>query len=51
MKRTDDRYDYGEVGIYAIGLVNGIEITLIYTDRDPDKRHIKSLWRSEPYER
>jgi hypothetical protein len=23
---TDDRYDYGGVRIYAIGLVNGIEI-------------------------
>jgi hypothetical protein len=25
-ERTDDRYDYGEVRVYAIGLVNGIEI-------------------------
>ena len=47
----DDRYDYGEVRIYAIGLVNGIEITVIYTDRDPDERHIISAWRSEPHER
>jgi uncharacterized DUF497 family protein len=39
------------VRIYAIGLVNGIEITVIYTDRDPDERHIISAWRSEPHER
>ena len=49
--RTDDRYDYGEMRIYAIGLVNGIEITVIYTDRDRDERHIISAWRSEPHER
>lgn len=51
VERTDDRYDYGEVRIYAIGFVNGIEITVIYTDRDPDERHIISAWRSEPHER
>ena len=39
------------VRVYAIGLVNGIEITVIYTDRDPDERHIISAWRSEPHER
>jgi uncharacterized protein (DUF4415 family) len=27
---------------YAIGLANGIEITVIYTDREPDERHIMS---------
>jgi uncharacterized DUF497 family protein len=39
------------VRIYAIGLVNGIEITVIYTDRDRDERHIISARRSEPHER
>jgi len=39
------------VRIYATGLVNGIEITVIYTDHDPDERHIISAWRSEPHER
>jgi hypothetical protein len=28
-RADDDRYDYGEIRIYAIGLVNGLEITLI----------------------
>jgi uncharacterized protein len=42
VERTDDRFAYGEVRVYAIGLVNGIEITVIYTDRDPDDRHIMS---------
>jgi uncharacterized protein (DUF4415 family)/uncharacterized DUF497 family protein len=31
VERTDDRYHYGEVRIHAIGLVNGVEITVIYT--------------------
>ena len=29
----------------------GIEITVIYIDRDRDERHIISAWRSEPHER
>jgi uncharacterized protein len=51
VERTDDRFDHGEVRIYAIGLVNNIEITVIYTDRGPDERRIISAWRSEPHER
>jgi uncharacterized protein len=51
LEREDDRFDYGEVRIYAIGLVNGLEITVIYTDRDNDERRIISAWRSEPHER
>ena len=51
VERTDDRFDYGEVRIYAIGLVNSIEITVIYTDRELDERHIISAWKSEPHER
>lgn len=51
VERTDDRFDYGEVRIYVVGLANGIEITVIYTDRDYDERHLISAWRSEPHER
>ena len=51
VEREDDRFDYGEVRMYAIGLVNGVEITVIYTDRDGDERHLISAWRSEPHER
>jgi hypothetical protein len=29
VERDDDRYDYGEVRVYAIGLVNGVEVTVI----------------------
>ena len=51
VERVDNRFEYGEVRIYAIGLVNGIEITVIYTDRAPDQRQLISAWRAEPHER
>lgn len=51
VEKVDDRFDYGEIRVYAIGLVNGLEITVIYTDRDDDERHIISAWRAEPHER
>ncbi|WP_404790570.1 BrnT family toxin [Altericista sp. CCNU0014] len=50
LEREDDRFDYGETRVYAIGLVNGLEITVIYTDRT-DERRIISAWRAEPHER
>lgn len=60
VEKEDDRFDYGERRVYAIGLVNGLEVTLIYidTNRDDDdedegknERRIISAWRSEPHER
>jgi len=51
VEQVDDRFDYGEVRIYAIGLVNGLEITVVYTDRGKDERRIISAWRSEAHER
>ena len=51
LERVDDRYDYGEERMYAIGVVNGMEITVIYADLDAGERRIISAWRSEPHER
>lgn len=51
VERVDDRFDYGECRVYAIGMVNGLEITVIYADREDDERRIISAWRSEPHER
>ena len=45
VERVDDRFDYGETRVYAIGIVNGIEITVIYTDRESGERHLISAWR------
>jgi uncharacterized DUF497 family protein len=50
VERVDGRFDYGEERVYAIGLVNGLEITVIYTGED-DERRIISAWRAEPHER
>jgi uncharacterized DUF497 family protein len=51
LERVDDRFDYGEVRVYAIGVVNGIEITVIYTDVSRTERRIISAWRAERHER
>jgi uncharacterized DUF497 family protein len=51
LEKVDDRFEYSEVRVYAIGLVNGIEITVIYTDVSRSERRIISAWRAEPYER
>jgi len=51
LEKTDDRYDYGETRVYAIGLVNGIEVTVIYVDRGNQERRIISAWRATRHER
>ena len=51
LEQKDDRFDYGEIRIYAIGLINGLEIVVIYTDTGNDERRIISARRAEPYER
>ena len=51
LERVDDRFDYGEIRVYAIGVVNGLEITVIYTDVSETERRIISAWRAERYER
>jgi len=47
---VDDRIEYGEVRVYAIGIVNETEITVIYTDVSTERRII-SAWRAERHER
>ncbi len=50
-EQVDDRFEYEETRIYAIGLVEGLEITVIYTDRGDDERRIISAWRSKTHEK
>jgi hypothetical protein len=50
LEKVDDRFDYSEIRVYAVGLVEGLEITVIYTDLSNDERRIISAWRSEPHE-
>ena len=51
VEKVDDRFDYDETRVYAVGLVNGLEITVVYTDENDEERSIISAWRSEPHER
>ncbi len=60
LEREDDRLEYGETRIQAVGLVNDLEITVIYADRELEssddedveiQRRIISAWRSTPQER
>ena len=47
----DDRFEYDEVRVYAIRIVNGIEITVICTDVSRTERRIVSGWKAERNER
>ena len=51
LEKVDDRFDYGEIRVYAIGVVKGLEVTVIYTDASETERRIISAWRSERHER
>jgi uncharacterized DUF497 family protein len=51
LEKQDDRFDYGEVRVYAVGVVNAVEITVIYTNVSHIERRIISAWRAERHER
>jgi uncharacterized DUF497 family protein len=54
VERVDDRHSYGEVRVVAIGLADGVYLTVVYTDRvDPGElvRRIISARRSNSHER
>jgi len=49
--KIDDRFEYGEVRVYAIGIVSGVEITVIFADVSRTERRIISAWKAERHER
>ena len=51
LERVDDRLEYSEVRVYAVGIVDGIEITVIFTDVSRTERRIISAWKAERHER
>ncbi len=55
LERADDREDYGEARIVAIGLVEDLALTVVYTDRRQESgdtvRRIISARRSSSRER
>jgi uncharacterized DUF497 family protein len=53
-ERIDDREDYGEVRVVAIGIAEGVHFTVVYTDRVDAGgllRRIISARRSNHHER
>lgn len=50
LSQADDRQDYGEVRVRAIGEVDGIVLVVVYTDRD-DVRWIISARKANRKER
>jgi len=50
LEQLAERFDYSEERWYAIGLVDGRPVTVIYTDRDDDTRRIISAWKAEKHE-
>ncbi|HEV8599246.1 MAG TPA: BrnT family toxin [Gemmatimonadales bacterium] len=53
VERIDNRRSYGEVRVIAIGVVEGLRLTVVYTDRggpEPGRRII-AAWRSNRRER
>ncbi len=55
LARLDTRADYGEARVVALGLADGLELTLVYTDRPRGagaiERRIISARRSNRHER
>ena len=51
VEKVDDRSDHGESRVYAVGLVNSVEVTVVYTDENDEERRIISAGRPEPHER
>ena len=55
VEREDQRRAYGERRIVAIGLVGGVHLTVVYTDRNTPEaeieRRIIAAWRSNRRER
>ncbi len=41
-EQIDDRYDYGEIRINAIGIIESIEIFVAFTEEDGERRIISA---------
>ena len=47
--REDLRESYGEVRLVTLGILEGVIVVLVHTDRD-EEMHVISLRKAEPYE-
>jgi len=54
LEKEDRRHDYGQARVIAVGLVDAVALTVVYTDRSDEKgviRRIVSARRSNRRER
>jgi uncharacterized DUF497 family protein len=54
LEREDDRRDYGEKRVVAVGIADGVALTVVYTDRMIEGRIVRriiSARRSNRHER
>jgi hypothetical protein len=51
LETIDDRFDYGETRVQAIGLIERQEVFLVYVDEDDDVRRVISARKAERHER
>jgi uncharacterized DUF497 family protein len=51
VEQIDDRYDYGETRIRAVGLIEDTEVFVVFCDKGGGERRIISARRAEPKER
>ena len=50
LEQLDEHFDYPEARWYAVGLVDGRPVTVIFTDVDDRTRRIISAWKAEKHE-
>ncbi len=50
LEKADDRYDYGEARTSAVGVMDGREVVVVYTERG-ENRTIISARKATSYER
>ncbi len=51
VEQIDDRYDYGEIRIRAIGLIENVEVFVVFAEEGSDERRIISARKPQPKER
>lgn len=51
IEKIDDRYDYGETRISTIGLIEGVEIFVVYAEKREGERRVISARKAERKER
>ena len=43
LERVDDRADYGELRVVAVGMADGLHLTVVYTDREGAREMVRRI--------